>query len=75
MQTQKELDISSMINKTQLEGQLQVYVVHAKDLLKANGKSLSDPYTKLKFPNGKTKTTRKINYTLNPNWKEFITSG
>ena len=52
-----------------------MYVVHATDLLKTDGKKLSDPYAKLKFPNGKIKTTRKINYTLNPNWKEWINSG
>lgn len=59
-----------------VKGKLKVYCVHVKDVIAADDSyiqgSKSDPYCKIKFPNGKTQQTSYTEQNLTAIWKQVL---
>ena len=71
-------DIKELMKASEISGTFFVKVVHAKDLMRGDkpffGKGLgsSDPFVRIKWPNGKSSDTEKRSGTITPVWNQLL---
>jgi hypothetical protein len=71
-------DIVQLAKEAEVKGTLLVNVVHAKDLMRndkpyfGGGPGSSDPFVRVKWPNGNESKTKARDGTITPVWNELL---
>ena len=70
-------DIDILAKNSETSGTLMVKIVHAKDLMRGDkdlfgGGASSDPFVRVKWPNGNTTDCTRRNRTVTPVWNELL---